>query len=120
MVELLLVLPVLGSHSSWVTVAMAIAVGGLLSARRVAETMSHKITGMNHGQGYSAYFATGLRVMTANLFGFTCNTQGLGAGRNPKTGEAVNLPAKVAVHFKPGKEMRDRINATRTKCKIVE
>jgi integration host factor subunit beta len=27
--------------------------------------------------------------------------------RNPKTGEAVNLPAKVALHFKPGKEMRD-------------
>ncbi|HEY8096097.1 MAG TPA: integration host factor subunit beta [Methylobacter sp.] len=41
-------------------------------------------------------------------------------GRNPKTGEAVNLPAKLAVDFKPGKEMRDRINATRTKCKIVE
>jgi len=33
--------------------------------------------------------------------------------RNPKTGEAVNLPAKVALHFKPGKEMRDRVNAVR-------
>jgi integration host factor subunit beta len=33
--------------------------------------------------------------------------------RNPKTGEAVNLPAKVAIHFKPGKEMRDRVNAVR-------
>ena len=32
---------------------------------------------------------------------------------NPKTGEAVNLPAKVAIHFKPGKEMRDRVNAVR-------
>ena len=31
--------------------------------------------------------------------------------RNPKTGAAVNLPAKIAVHFKPGKEMRDRVNA---------
>jgi integration host factor subunit beta len=26
--------------------------------------------------------------------------------RNPKSGEAVHLPAKVAIHFKPGKEMR--------------
>ena len=40
--------------------------------------------------------------------------------RNPKTGEAVNLPAKVAVHFKPGKEMRDRVNAARDKCGITE
>lgn len=30
--------------------------------------------------------------------------------RNPKTGEAVHLPAKVAIHFKPGKDMRDRVN----------
>ena len=40
--------------------------------------------------------------------------------RNPKTGEAVNLPAKVAIHFKPGKEMRDRVNAARDKCDITE
>ena len=33
--------------------------------------------------------------------------------RNPKTGEAVNLPAKVVLHFKPGKEMRGRVNAAR-------
>ena len=35
--------------------------------------------------------------------------------RNPKTGEAINLPAKVAVHFKPGKEMRDRVIAASIK-----
>lgn len=40
--------------------------------------------------------------------------------RNPKTGEAVNLPAKVAIHFKLGKEMRDRVNAARDKCGITE
>jgi len=40
--------------------------------------------------------------------------------RNPKTGEAVNLPAKVVVHFKPGKDMRDRINASRDQCEIEE
>jgi integration host factor subunit beta len=40
--------------------------------------------------------------------------------RNPKTGEAVNLPAKVALHFKPGKEMRNRVNAMRDKCGITE
>ena len=40
--------------------------------------------------------------------------------RNSKTGEAVNLPAKVAVHFKPGKEMRNRVNAAHDKCSITE
>ena len=40
--------------------------------------------------------------------------------RNPKTGEAINLPAKVALHFKPGKEMGDRVNAARDKCGITE
>ncbi len=45
MAALLLVLPALARGGvSW-RVAVAIAVGGLLSARRVAETMSHKITG---------------------------------------------------------------------------
>jgi integration host factor subunit beta len=32
-------------------------------------------------------------------------------GRNPKTGESVSLPSKHVPHFKPGKEMRDRVNA---------
>lgn len=32
-------------------------------------------------------------------------------GRNPKTGEAVELPEKYVPHFKPGKELRDRVNA---------
>ena len=40
--------------------------------------------------------------------------------RNPKTGEAVNSPAKVAIHFKPGKEMRDRVNGFRNKYCITE
>jgi integration host factor subunit beta len=40
--------------------------------------------------------------------------------RNPKTGAAVNLPAKTVVHFKPGKQMRDRVDATRDKSDIVD
>jgi len=39
--------------------------------------------------------------------------------RNPKSGEAVNLPAKVAIHFKPGKEMRDRVDAARNTFDIT-
>jgi integration host factor subunit beta len=31
-------------------------------------------------------------------------------GRNPKTGEPVELSGKYVPHFKPGKELRDRVN----------
>lgn len=31
-------------------------------------------------------------------------------GRNPKTGEAVSIPRKFVPHFKPGKELRERVN----------
>ena len=31
-------------------------------------------------------------------------------GRNPKTGDAVALPGKHVPHFKPGKELRDRVS----------
>lgn len=40
-------------------------------------------------------------------------------GRNPKTGEPVSLLAKSAVHFKPGKALRDRVNASREKYGIM-
>jgi integration host factor subunit beta len=40
--------------------------------------------------------------------------------RNPKTGEAITLPTKVVLHFKPGKELRDRVNASRGQCEIEE
>jgi integration host factor subunit beta len=33
-------------------------------------------------------------------------------GRNPKTGGTVELPGKWVPHFKPGKELRERVNAT--------
>jgi integration host factor subunit beta len=39
---------------------------------------------------------------------------------NPKSGEAVHLPARVAIHFKPGKEMRDRVDAASDTFGITE
>ncbi|MDD5320865.1 MAG: integration host factor subunit beta [Methylococcales bacterium] len=34
-------------------------------------------------------------------------------GRNPKTGEPLNLPAKYSPHFKPGTELRNRVDESR-------
>jgi len=32
-------------------------------------------------------------------------------GRNPKTGDSVTLTGKYVPHFKPGKDLRDRVNS---------
>lgn len=77
---LLLVFPALGTHWSLLAVALCIAVGGLLGARRVAETMSHKITSMNHGQGFSSNLATGLLVTMASLSGLPVSTTHVSVG----------------------------------------
>jgi integration host factor subunit beta len=39
-------------------------------------------------------------------------------GRNPKTGQPLNLTAKHLLHFKPGKELRDRVDKSRLTCQI--
>jgi PiT family inorganic phosphate transporter len=60
--------------------AVAIGLGGLLNARRVANTMSHKITGMNPGQGFAANLSTALLVATASLHGLPVSTTHVSVG----------------------------------------
>ena len=64
--------------------------------------------------------AEGKRIEIRGFGSFNLHHRPPRIARNPRTGEAVNLPAKVAIHFKPGKEMKDRVNATRDKCDIAE
>ena len=58
--------------------------------------------------------AQGERIEIRGFGSFDLHHRPPRIARNPKTGEAINLPAKVALHFKPGKEMRDRVNAAVT------
>src|SRR5207247_1316158 len=51
---MLLVIEALGIRWAVVAVALGIAAGGLLNAKKVAETISFRITPMNHGQGLAA------------------------------------------------------------------
>ena len=51
---------------SMLAVAGGMALGGLLNARRVAITMSQKITAMNHGQGFTANLVTGALVIRSS------------------------------------------------------
>jgi integration host factor subunit beta len=62
----------------------------------------------------------GERIEIRGFGSFTLHHRAPRIGRNPKTGVAVNLPAKVAVHFKPGREMKDRVNTARNKCSITD
>jgi integration host factor subunit beta len=64
--------------------------------------------------------AHGQRIEIRGFGSFDLHRRSPRIARNPKTGEAVNLPAKVAIHFKPGKEMRDRVNAEHDQCGIAE
>lgn len=61
-------------------VAAGIAVGGLVSARRVAETMSWKITRMTPGQGFTANLVTALMVTVASRFGLPVSTTHVSVG----------------------------------------
>ncbi len=80
MAALLLVVKSFDIRWGLVIVALAIAIGGILNARRVAETMSHKITAMNHGQGFSANVATGILVILASAFGLPVSTTHVSVG----------------------------------------
>ena len=55
----------------------------------------------------------GERIEIRGFGGFSLSHRKPRIGRNPKTGDVVELPAKFAIHFKPGKELRSRVNASR-------
>lgn len=63
-----------------VAIALGMAMGGLLNAQRVAETISHKITEINHGQGFSANLVTGLLVIFASKLGVPVSTTHVSVG----------------------------------------
>ena len=53
--------------------------------------------------------AHGDRVEIRGFGSFSLNYRPPRVGRNPKTGEKVQVPAKYTPHFKAGKEMRERV-----------
>ena len=55
---------------------------------------------------------SGERVEIRGFGGFSLRHFSARQGRNPKTGETVELLPRSMVHFKPGLEMRERVNNT--------
>jgi PiT family inorganic phosphate transporter len=60
--------------------AVAMAIGGWLNAKKVADTMSKKISKLNHGQGFTANMVTSLLVIGASKFGLPVSTTHVSVG----------------------------------------
>jgi integration host factor subunit beta len=58
----------------------------------------------------SGELARGQRIEIRGFGSFSLHFRPPRLGRNPKTGDTVALPGKYVPHFKPGKELRERVN----------
>jgi PiT family inorganic phosphate transporter len=79
-VALLLIIKAMGLQWGMLTVTAGMALGGLINARKVAVTMSKKITPLNHGQGFTANLVTALLVIFASRFGLPVSTTHVSVG----------------------------------------
>lgn len=64
--------------------------------------------------------SSGDRIEIRGFGSFSLHLRPPRMGRNPKTGESVALSKKYVPHFKPGKELRDRVDESSGKYKIVD
>ena len=75
-------------------VAVVMAAGGIINARKVADTMSRKITRMNPGQGFTANLVTAILVTCASRLGMPVSTTHVSCGSLFGIG-LVNRTARV-------------------------
>ena len=68
-----------------------------LSVKTILEQMADRLS-------------SGERVEIRGFGSFSLHYRAPRMGRNPKTGERVSLRGKHVPHFKPGKELRERVN----------
>ncbi len=80
MAALLLGVGWLSGQAGPLAIVVAMTLGGLISARQVAETLAHKITDLNPGQGFAANLATSLLVTTASLHALPVSTTHVSVG----------------------------------------
>lgn len=62
----------------------------------------------------------GKRIEIRGFGSFSIRFRPSRLARNPKTGEQVRKKAKYSLHFKPGKEMRDRVNRSAEEYPLIE
>ena len=76
-----------------------------LSVKILLEQMSDTLT-------------SGERIEIRGFGSFSLHYRAARRGRNPKTGVKVDLSPKHVPHFKPGKELRDRVDVSKDNCPI--
>ncbi|ORU90243.1 MAG: integration host factor subunit beta [Cycloclasticus sp. symbiont of Poecilosclerida sp. M] len=69
-------------------------------------------------ENMSAALASGDRIEIRGFGSFSLHYRPARMGRNPKNGEPVSLTGKHVPHFKPGKELRIRVDEAKNKHKI--
>ena len=92
---------------------------GTLTRADLAETINRKM-GFSRAESLdlveaildkmSDALANGENVKISGFGSFVLRDKNERIGRNPKTGDAVELAGKYVPHFKPGKELRERVN----------
>lgn len=60
--------------------------------------------------GIATALAEGRRVELRGFGAFSIKQRDPRTGRNPRTGQSVQVTGKAVPHFKPGKELRERVN----------
>jgi PiT family inorganic phosphate transporter len=87
---------VLGTHlnstTSFLSIAIAMGIGSILSGLRVTETLAEKVTPMNHQEGFAANLTTAILVGIATRFGLPVSTTHVSSG------------AIIGIGLKHGKE----------------
>ena len=71
-------------------------------------------------EGMNISLYSGERIEIRGFGSFSLHKRPQRIGRNPKTGEPVALPEKHVPHFKPGKEMRDRVDSASSDYQITD
>ena len=79
-VALVVVIKAVGIRWGMIAVALGMVLGGLINARKVAITMSRKITPLNHGQGFTANLVTAGLVIFASRWGLPVSTTHVSVG----------------------------------------
>ena len=76
-----------------------------LSVKEVEESVKETLMLMTNS------LADGERIEVRGFGSFSLHYRAPRVGRNPKTGDKVELGGKYVPHFKPGKSLRERVNA---------
>lgn len=76
-----------------------------LSVKDIEDSVKETLTLMTYS------LASGERIEVRGFGSFSLHYRAPRIGRNPKTGDKVELGGKYVPHFKPGKSLRERVNA---------